>query len=104
MDETLVAAKELVKDGFEVMVYCTDDPILTKKLAKSENENISLQYLKETAKTKSIFILIGSLPIKLQNKLVKARPIKVIPRYSDIFKPGIDVRFLKNTNIASYPG
>ena len=23
MDETLVAAKELVKDGFEVMVYCT---------------------------------------------------------------------------------
>ena len=25
MDETLLATKELVKDGFEVMVYCTDE-------------------------------------------------------------------------------
>jgi thiazole synthase len=25
MDETLLAAKELVKDGFEIMVYCTDE-------------------------------------------------------------------------------
>ena len=25
MDETLEAAKELVSDGFEVMVYCTDE-------------------------------------------------------------------------------
>ncbi len=44
--------------------------ILTKKLAKSENESISLQCIKEIAKSKSIFILIGSLPIKIQNKLV----------------------------------
>jgi thiazole synthase len=29
---TLDAAKTLVKDGFEVMVYCTDDPILCKRL------------------------------------------------------------------------
>jgi thiazole synthase len=27
MPETLEAAKQLVKDGFEVMVYCSDDPI-----------------------------------------------------------------------------
>ncbi|MBT4878634.1 MAG: thiazole synthase [Alphaproteobacteria bacterium] len=32
MEETLVAAKELIKDGFEVMVYCTDDPLFAKKL------------------------------------------------------------------------
>lgn len=32
MEETLVAAKELVKDGFEVMVYCSDDPIYAQKL------------------------------------------------------------------------
>ncbi|MGQ0502591.1 MAG: thiazole synthase [Panacagrimonas sp.] len=29
---TLDAARTLVKDGFEVMVYCTDDPILCKRL------------------------------------------------------------------------
>ena len=32
MPETLKAAKDLVKDGFEVMVYCSDDPLLAKEL------------------------------------------------------------------------
>ncbi len=32
MTETLVAAQELIKDGFEVMVYCTDDPLFARKL------------------------------------------------------------------------
>ena len=32
MPETLKAAKLLVQDGFNVMVYCTDDPIQAKKL------------------------------------------------------------------------
>ena len=32
MDETLAAAEALITDGFEVMVYCTDDPILAKRL------------------------------------------------------------------------
>lgn len=32
MEETLIAAKELIGDGFEVMVYCSDDPIYAKKL------------------------------------------------------------------------
>ncbi len=32
MPETLVAAKELVRDGFDVMVYCSDDPIQAKAL------------------------------------------------------------------------
>ena len=32
MTETLVAAELLVKDGFHVMVYCSDDPILAKRL------------------------------------------------------------------------
>ncbi len=29
--ETLVAARELIKDGFKVMVYTSDDPILAKE-------------------------------------------------------------------------
>lgn len=32
MVETLRATEELIKDGFEVMVYCTDDPIYCQKL------------------------------------------------------------------------
>ncbi len=44
--------------------------IFTKNLAKPENECIGLQYLKEIAKSKSIYILIGSLPIKSHDKLV----------------------------------
>ncbi|MET3132342.1 thiazole synthase [Oxalobacteraceae bacterium GrIS 1.11] len=32
MPETLIAAEALVRDGFEVMVYCSDDPIQAKLL------------------------------------------------------------------------
>ncbi len=32
MPETVKAAKELIADGFEVMVYCSDDPIQAKVL------------------------------------------------------------------------
>lgn len=32
MPETLAAAETLVKEGFEVMVYCADDPIAAKRL------------------------------------------------------------------------
>jgi thiazole synthase len=32
MIETLKAAETLVKDGFDVMVYCSDDPIIAKQL------------------------------------------------------------------------
>ena len=32
MTETLRAAELLIGDGFEVMVYCSDDPIMAKKL------------------------------------------------------------------------
>ena len=32
MIKTIKSTKTLVKEGFKVMVYCTDDPILAKKL------------------------------------------------------------------------
>jgi len=34
MIETLKAAEQLVAEGFEVMAYCSDDPILAKELEK----------------------------------------------------------------------
>lgn len=35
MEETLKAAKDLISDGFEVMVYCSDDPVYARKLEDS---------------------------------------------------------------------
>jgi thiazole synthase len=32
MEETLRGLKSLVADGFDVMVYCTDDPVFARKL------------------------------------------------------------------------
>ena len=32
MSETLKAAETLIKDGFEVMVYCSDDPVYARRL------------------------------------------------------------------------
>ena len=57
----------------------------TKQLARSENESFSLSFLKEIAKSKSIFILIGSLPIKLSNKLVN-RSFLVGPKGNVLYK------------------
>ena len=35
MPETLRAAELLIKDGFEVMVYCSDDPVYARKLEEA---------------------------------------------------------------------
>ena len=32
MEETMRATKLLIEDGFDVMVYCSDDPVFAKKL------------------------------------------------------------------------
>ena len=45
MIETLKSTRVLVKEGFQVMVYCSDDPIIAKKLefavitGKEQNKN-----------------------------------------------------------------
>jgi thiazole synthase len=35
MEETLLALKVLVREGFEVMVYCSDDPVYARKLEEA---------------------------------------------------------------------
>ena len=35
ISETLVAAEKLVKDGFDVMVYTSDDPLVAKRLEEA---------------------------------------------------------------------
>ena len=63
MKETLVAAEVLVKEGFEVMVYCSDDPIACKQL-----EDIGV------AAIMPLGSLIGSgqgIPNKLNIEIIK---------------------------------
>jgi len=63
MRETLVAAEILVKEGFEVMVYCSDDPIACKQL-----EDIGV------AAIMPLGSLIGSgqgIPNKLNIEIIK---------------------------------
>ena len=63
MQETIGAAKILVKEGFEVMVYCSDDPIACKQL-----EDIGV------AAVMPLGSLIGSgqgIPNKLNIEIIK---------------------------------
>ena len=63
MRETLMAAEVLVKEGFEVMVYCSDDPIACKQL-----EDIGV------AAIMPLGSLIGSgqgIPNKLNIEIIK---------------------------------
>ena len=62
---------------------------ITKELAKPEPENFSLQTLTELAKLNSVYILIGSLPIKLKNKITNRSFLigpngKILYRYDKI--------------------
>ncbi len=58
---------------------------LTIKLAKNENENLSLQFFKKIAKSKAVFILVGSLPIKHNNKVAN-RSFLIGPNGDVLFK------------------
>ena len=46
-----------------------ENAIITKELAKPESENLSLQAFIEIAKSNSIYFLVGSLPIKVRNRI-----------------------------------
>jgi predicted amidohydrolase len=57
----------------------------TIRLAKTESKNISLEILKEIAKTNSVHILIGSLPIKINNKIAN-RSFLIGPNGKTLYK------------------
>ena len=61
------------------------DPLNTIKLAKTQSENISLKKFKEIAKTNSVHILIGSLPIKTNNKITN-RSFLIGPNGKTLYK------------------
>ena len=84
INEALVAKAELITLP-ECATSLQKNSTLTKKLADTENESFSLQTLKEIAKLNSIFILIGSLPIKVHDKLVN-RSFLVGPEGDVLYK------------------
>ena len=57
----------------------------TKKMTSIEKENVSLKVLKEIAKINSVYILIGSLPIKIKNKIVN-RSFLISPNGKILYK------------------
>jgi len=58
---------------------------ITKKLAKTELQNESLKILKKIAKSNSSHISIGSLPIKIKNKITN-RSLLIGPNCETLYK------------------
>ena len=84
INKSLEAEAELIALP-ECATSLQKNSVLTKKLAKTEDENYSLYTLKEVAKFSSIFILIGSLPIKVNEKLVN-RSFLIGPKGDVLYK------------------
>ena len=73
----------------ECATFLHEDSTITKELAKPELENFSLQTLMALAKNNAVYILIGSLPIKLENKITNRSFLigpdgKVLSKYDKI--------------------
>ena len=84
IDKALDAKAELITLP-ECATSLQKNSNITKKLAKIEAENYSLQTLKEIAKLSSVFILIGSLPIKVRDRLVN-RSFLIGPKGDVLYK------------------
>ncbi len=84
VDRALYAKAELITLP-ECATSLQKNSLLTNEMAKTEDENFSLQILKEIAKLNSIYILIGSLPIKVDDKLVN-RSFLVGPKGDVLYK------------------
>jgi hypothetical protein len=74
---------------FITLPECTtalhNNPETTKNLAPRENKSHSLDVFKKIAEVNSVYILVGSLPIKTQNK-IKNRSFLIGPNGNIMFK------------------
>ena len=84
IDKAIDAKAELITLP-ECATSLQKNSFLTYEMAKTEDENFSLKILKEIAKLNSIFILIGSLPIKVDYKLVN-RSFLIGPKGDVLYK------------------
>jgi predicted Zn-dependent peptidase len=90
--------------SIEGLVVQDDMDLQLKNLKKFTTEQLKTWCKRFYGSGNMIFVISGNFSKKeiiklLKNRLNKANPIKIIPKYSDIFQQGLDVKFLKNTNI-----
>tara|TARA_X000000368_G_scaffold286173_1_gene227275 strand:- start:2324 stop:3625 length:1302 start_codon:yes stop_codon:yes gene_type:complete len=88
----------------EGLQYQDDMKLQIKNLGKFNTKNLSKWCKQFYGAGNMIFVISGKFKKNrvisyLKDKLKKGNPIKIIPQYSDIFKPGIDVQYLKDKNI-----
>ena len=88
----------------EGLQYQDDMKLQLKNLDKFNTQNLTKWCKKFYGAGNMIFVISGKFSKQkvisyLKSKLKKGNPIKIIPQYSDIFKPGIDVQYLKDRNI-----
>ena len=88
----------------EGLIFQDDMPLQLKNLKKYTVPELKAWCNRFYGSGNMIFVISGNFSKKkcinlLKNRLTKARPIKVIPKYSDIFKPGIEVKYLQNKNV-----
>lgn len=88
----------------EGLQYQDNMKLQIKNLPKFNTKNLSKWCKQFYGAGNMIFVISGKFNKSkvisyLKNKLRKGNPIKIIPQYSDIFKPGIDVQYLKDKNI-----
>ena len=83
--------KQAIQTGAELIVTpeCAttlqENAIITKELAKPESENLSLQAFIEIAKSNSIYFLVGSLPIKVRNRIAN-RSFLISPKGDILYR------------------
>ena len=92
---TLKAIKPLINEAIDLgsdlialpesATSIQNNPEITKKKSTTESENISLQTFIEIAKANKLYILIGSLPIKIENKIAN-RSFLIGPNGNVLYK------------------
>lgn len=92
---TLKIVKQLIKEAIDIgakfiaLPECStslnENSSITKKLAKPEIENVSLLTFMDIAKYYEVYILIGSLPIKLDEKIIN-RSFLIGPNGNILYK------------------
>ena len=88
----------------EGLIVQDDMELQLKNLKKFTTEQLKTWCKRFYGSGNMLFVISGNFSKNeiinlLKNRLKKAHPIKIIPKYSDIFRQGLDVKFLKNKNI-----
>lgn len=88
----------------EGLIVQDDMPLQLKNLKEFTIEDLESWCKRYYGSGNMIFVVSGNFSKSkvislLQKKLTKARPVKIIPQYTDIYKPGMDIRYLKDKTI-----